>query len=234
LHTQSMPTDACFFKLPLPFHQLVESYQIHNLQELIQTNQHLISFYERQREEILSGRHETSNQAGASSLADPLGASLDNLDLEFGDLEFREPHDQIQATSSQSFPEIRQPFAAHNPAEAQRESTSQLADVRRQDQIEQRQDTIVQQHERYDQAGPSIKEAIKHRLIAFVDNLIEQKGHITEKKVATLLQQNNIYTQKDLLLYHNCTVELYNEAPNQPLKRRYESIIFHIRQRLPQ
>lgn len=208
--------------------------EINNLQELIQTNKQLISYYERQREKILSGRHETSNQADASSLADHLGVSLDNLDLEFGSLEFRKPHDQIQATSSQSFPENRQPFAAHYPAEAQRESTSQLADVRRQDQIEQRQDPIVQQHGRYDQAGPSIKETIKHRLREFMNNLINQNMNITEKKVVDILDHNKIYTKKDLLLYRDCARELYDETPDMKLKHRYESIAYHIGQQLPQ
>ncbi len=49
-----------------------------------------------------------------------------------------------------------------------------------------------------------------------------------------MLNQNKIYTQKDLLLYHNCTVELSNEAPNQLLKIKYESISFYIGQRLTQ
>ncbi len=208
--------------------------EINNLQELIQTNKQLISYYERQREKILSGRHETSNQADASSLADHLGVSLDNLDLEFGSLEFRKPHDQIQATSSQSFPENRQPFAAHYPAEAQRESTSQLADVRRQDQIEQRQDPIVQQHGRYDQAGPSIKETIKHRLREFMNNLINQNMNITEKKIIDMLNENKIYAKKDLILSRDCALELSHETQDKKLQHRYESIAWHIRQQLTQ
>ncbi len=86
------------------------------------------------------------------------------------------------ANRYQSFPEIRQPSAAHHAAEAQRESTSQQADVRRQDQIEQRQYTTVQQHERYDQAGSHSKEAIKYSLRAFVDNLKNEERTLLKIK----------------------------------------------------
>jgi hypothetical protein len=70
---------------------------------------------------------------------------------------FSQHHESCNQTkaSSQSLPETRQPFDAHHPTEAQCEATSQQADVRQQDQSEQRQSTMVQRYETHDQAGPS-------------------------------------------------------------------------------
>jgi hypothetical protein len=72
--------------------------------------------------------------------------------------QYHEHHDRTKDTSTQSLPEIWQPFAAYHPAEA---STSQQANVRRQDLTEQRQGIAIQRHEAYDQAGPSRQEETK-------------------------------------------------------------------------
>jgi len=114
-------------------------------------------------------KHELQQQeAGPSRQGDPSSRSdhpksIDDDFKNWWSTQSRKPHDQIQVTSSQSLAEIQQPLAAHHLTEAQR--------------VEQRQDTLVQQHKGHDQAGPSRQaDTTIPREIKLVSTLIEEYG----------------------------------------------------------
>ena len=108
-----------------------------------------------------------SHQGDPSSPSNHLELSID--DFELCSFELRKPHDQIQVPSSQSLPEIRQPFAAHHPAQAQR--------------VEQRQDTLAQRHVVHDQADLSNAELSSDVIweipagLTFEDVYIDYESH---------------------------------------------------------
>jgi hypothetical protein len=175
-------------------------------------------------------------EAGSSRQGDPssLSGHLKSIDDDFAiwwSLKSRELHDQTQATSSQNTPEIRQPFAAYHPAEVQHESISQRANVRQQDQIGQRQDAMVQQHEVQDKVDLS-KKTSKKILRDFFDELQNNRLKITDTRVSTMLNKNNVYTKKDLRLYSESALELYKEALDKKSRNIYDSIARLINRRL--
>ena len=152
-----------------------------------------------QRDEAQRKQQEVgpSRRGDPSSHPDRLELSID--DFELCSMELRKPHDQTQGINSQSLAESQQPFAAHHPVQATH--------------VEQWQETLVQQHEGQDQAGPNDLEKLPLPHKQFIDL---SKDEIDYNKPTCFLMPEELENlPKDLNNTHrtpkeNLAVEILN------------------------
>ncbi len=189
----------------------------------------MLLLYERQKEGILSRRHEASNQTGTSRQADTptdhteqrephhtlspdasiyqrqdsyklFQACLASLEDKSHNEQRNTSRQADPSSSSQSLPEIRQPLAAHHPTEAQ--------------------------HEKHGQEG-AYKNEIKKLLYEYIIELRSKKGAIFYKsQIPELLKEGgiDIRNKETLKIIETCTKELYDDAKHKIMKDSYERI----------